>query len=435
MPDDTPTPEFPPFPGPTSSEEHWSTPSGHLSFSVTDDDPQDAGYLDEDPRFDGPYPAAVQVSRPAPVTERPRRNTGAIIGAALVAGILGAALSAAVVYFLLNDDGTAETAAPAVTIVERVETQIVSPDDSGPTAAAVASRVLPSIVTVEISDTEEFSQSGSGSGVVLDSDGLLITNHHVVEGAAAVRVVFADGRTYDAELIGSDELTDLAVISIDAVGLSPIELGSADDLAIGDMAIAVGSPLGLHGGPSVTVGVVSAFERRVRTSVDSQLFGMLQTDAPITRGSSGGALVDREGRLIGITTAIAVSDVGAEGLGFAIPVELVIRVTDDLIATGEATHAFLGITGATHFEQEDDGAIVPAGVIVESIIGGTAADEAGLEAGDIIRSFDEESLVTMEQLVVRLRFYRVGETVDLVVTRGQEDVTIELTLLERPEGV
>jgi S1-C subfamily serine protease len=250
-----------------------------------------------------------------------------------------------------------------------------------------------------------------------------------------VQVIFADGRTYPAEIVGGDTLTDIAVLRIDAVGLTPIELGSSEGLEIGDTAIAVGSPLGLQGGPSVTVGVVSAFDRRVRTAVDSQLFGMLQTDAPITRGSSGGALVDAEGRLIGITTAIAVSDVGAEGLGFAIPVELVTKITGDLVANGEVQHAFLGITGTTYFDEQPDGATVPSGVIVESAIDGTAAAAAGIQAGDIIRSFNGEPVVTMEQLVVELRFYSVGDVVEVEITRNGADQTIELTLLERPEGV
>jgi S1-C subfamily serine protease len=161
---------------------------------------------------------------------------------------------------------------------------------------------------------------------------------------------------------------------------------------------------------------------------------MLQTDAPITRGSSGGALVDAQGRLIGITTAIGVSDVGAEGLGFAIPVELVNRIVTDLLTDGVASHAFLGIEGGTFFDEEPDGATVPSGVIVSRVIPGTAAAASGIEAGDIIRSFDGDSMVTMEQLVVRLRFYRVGDVVDVVVNRSGTDETIRLTLMERPEG-
>jgi S1-C subfamily serine protease len=324
-----------------------------------------------------------------------------------------------------------------VTVVERVATEILSPEESGSTAAAVARRVLPSIVTVQISssDVGAFVPEASGSGVVMSSEGLLITNQHVVAGAEQVRVIFADGRTYDAEIVGTDTLTDLAVIRIDAHGLTPVEIGSTVPMAIGDAAIAIGSPLGLEGGPSVTVGVVSAFERRVRTSIDEELFGMLQTDAPITRGSSGGALVDDAGRLIGITTAIGISDVGAEGLGFAIPVELVTRITDDLVEYGEARHAFLGVEGTTFFSEAGDGASVPSGVEVASVFSGTAASAAGIETGDVIRLVDGSPVTTMEQLVTSIRLYRVGATIEVVVDREGDETTIPVTLMERPEDV
>ncbi len=371
-------------------------------------------------------------SRRAPRRRQPAptlfwRTAGVVIASALI----GAASASAV--FLLRDDTVPLPSA----VVERVETQIITAEISATPAAAVAQKVLPSIVTVEIGiiDGADFIVTGSGSGVVIDIDGTLVTNEHVVGEAAAVRVVFADGRSYDAEVVGTDSLTDLAVIAIDALGLTAVELGTSIDMAIGDTAIAIGSPLGLAGGPSVTVGVLSAFDRRVQVAADAELFGMLQTDAPITRGSSGGALVDSEGRLIGITSAIGVSDVGAEGLGFAIPVEMMTRITQDILEFGGPRHAFLGITGSTHFELEIDGAVAPAGVAVASVIGDTAADAAGLEVGDIIESVDGQPVTTMNGLVVRLRLYRVGDIAELQILRNGEFVLLDMELLERPEGV
>lgn len=371
-------------------------------------------------------------SRRAPRRRQPAprffwRSVGVVVASALV----GAASASAV--FLLRGD----TAPLPSAVVELVETQIITTEFSAAPAAAVALKVLPSIVTVEIGiiDGADFIVTGSGSGVVIDVDGTLVTNEHVVGGAAAVRVVFADGRSYDAEVVGTDSLTDLAVITIDALGLTAIELGTSVDMAIGDPAIAIGSPLGLAGGPSVTVGVLSAFDRRVQVAGDVELFGMLQTDAPITRGSSGGALVDSKGRLIGITSAIGVSDVGAEGLGFAIPVEMMTRITQDILEFGGARHAFLGITGSTHFEIEIDGAVAPAGVAVASVIEDTAADAAGLLVGDIIESVDGQQVTTMNGLVVRLRFYRVGDVAKLQILRNGEIVLLDMELLERPEGV
>lgn len=368
----------------------------------------------------------------APQRHRPRprffwRTTAIVVASALI----GAA-SAAAVLLLNQEDPSRQPAA----VVERVETQIITAGAPTTPAAAVARKVLPSIVTVEIGLIEgsDLLVTSSGSGVVIDADGTLVTNEHVVDGATAVRVIFADGRAYDAEVVGTDSLTDLAVITIDALGLTAVELGTTVEMAIGDTAIAIGSPLGLAGGPSVTVGVLSAFDRRVQIA-DSELFGMLQTDAPITRGSSGGALVDSMGRLIGITSAIGVSDVGAEGLGFAIPVEMMTRITQDILDFGFARHAFLGITGLTHFKTEADGAVAPAGVAVESVIEGTAADAAGLQVGDIIQSVDRVPVTTMDGLVVRLRFFRVGDVVTLEISRAGDAVLLEMELLERPEGV
>ncbi len=347
----------------------------------------------------------------------------------LAAGALGAGLAAGA-FLLWFDRGDSGEAAP------QIETRIIE-GTGAVQAAEVARAVLPSIVTVEVRSTTEgaFVAEASGSGVVLTADGLLVTNEHVVAGAAEVRVIFAGGRTYPAEVVGQDAVTDLAVLRIAATGLTPIALGSSEDLEIGDPAIAVGSPLGLEGGPSVTVGVVSAFDRQLRTGADEALFGLIQTDAPITRGSSGGALVDSAGRLIGITAAIGISDVGAEGLGFAIPVELMTIVTDQIIAQGRADHPFLGIEGTTYFRQEADGSTVPAGVAVGKVFEDTAAEAAGVEAGDIILSVAGEPLATMEQLVVMIRFYRVGEIVELEIDRGGIPLTIPVTLMERPEGV
>ncbi len=373
---------------------------------------------------------AEAVSGPVPAPEpKPRRDGWRYALVGLAAGALGAALAAGA-FLLWFDRGE------ATQVVQQIETQIVD-TAGGVQAAEVARAVLPSIVTVEVSSTSEgdFVAEASGSGVVLTGDGLLVTNQHVIDGAAEVRVIFAGGRSYPAEVVGQDAVTDLAVLRIAATGLTPITMGSSKDLEIGDPAIAVGSPLGLAGGPSVTVGVVSAFDRQLQTGVDEALYGLIQTDAPITRGSSGGALVDAQGRLIGITAAIGISDVGAEGLGFAIPVELVSIVTEQLIARGEADHPFLGIEGQTLFRQQADGSTVPAGVLVGKVMAGTAAEAAGVQPQDVISSVGDEPLTTMEHLVVVLRFYRVGEVVELHIDRGGLPMTIPVTLMERPEGV
>lgn len=295
-------------------------------------------------------------------------------------------------------------------------------------ASSVASRALPSVVTVQVAGS---AGTGSGSGVVYDESGRILTNHHVVEVGTQFRVVLSDGRTYEARLLGSDPSTDLAVLEIDAVGLPPIDLGSTESLQVGEAAIAVGSPLGLEGGPSLSVGVISSLEREVQTGPETVLYGMLQTDAPITQGSSGGALVDGQGRLIGITTAVGVSSVGVEGIGFATPVEIVERVADEIIQSGAATEPFLGISGTTAYQPTDDGGQQPIGVTIQTVADGSPAAAAGLATGDTITSVAGVPVHTIEQLIAQLRRYPAGQAVDLGVTGDPDIASVAVTLGDR----
>jgi S1-C subfamily serine protease len=223
---------------------------------------------------------------------------------------------------------------------------------------------------------------------------------------------------------------------VEAADLVPVEIGTTDDLAIGQVAIALGNPLGQSGGASLTVGVLSALSRQVNFEDDSSLFGMLQTDAPITSGSSGGALVDDRGRLIGITTAIGLSQAGAEGIGYAIPVDLVQRVTDEIIATGEVRHAFLGIVGGDHVGSDADGALAPAGAeVIRVEPDDAAAAQAGLLIGDVVTAIAGVEVSTMQDLVIELRLHRVGDVITLDLIRDGEPLTVTLTLDERPDNV
>ena len=298
--------------------------------------------------------------------------------------------------------------------------------------AVVASQAIPSIVTVQSLD-EESIRDGSGSGVVISSDGFVVTNHHVIDGADTLKVIMSDGLSYPAELIGSDPLMDIAVLKIEAGDLPYIRFGSMEDLRTGEPAIAVGNPLGLDGGPSVTAGVISAFDRSlvINPLTGDSLYGLLQTDAPITRGSSGGALLDVYGRLLGITTAIGLSDVGAEGLGFAVPVNLVEGIVADLMSEGEVRHAFLGIRGSSAFSELADGVESPLGVEI-SILDESAIGAAGAEDGDVIVALDGVTVRSMPQLVARLRSYRADDLVTVTVRRGEETLDIDLTLARFP---
>ncbi|MDJ0923004.1 MAG: trypsin-like peptidase domain-containing protein [Acidimicrobiia bacterium] len=382
-----------------------------------------------------PYAVPPEPDSPPPPSARPWRAWvfGGAAGAALLAGAFWVAG--------IFDDPQITTDASGRPVQVTEIREIVVPADGSASATAVARKVVPSIVTVDVgteSATGTFDRFGSGSGVVLRDDGHIVTNHHVVTGAELVQVIFEDGRVYEAEIVGSDPRTDLAVLHISATNLLPIEIGSTESAEIGETAIAVGSPLGLEGGPSLTVGVISAFGRQVRTGPGDNeiLFDMLQTDAPITRGSSGGALVDREGRLLGITAAIGVSSAGAEGVGFAIPIELVTRITDEIIATGSVSHAFLGVSLRNAFEADPDGAQVPAGAeILDFALDPSAAETAGLEPGDVIVGYNGNTVLVRDDLISGLRRLRVGDTVTLDVVRGGERLEVEVVLGTRPDDL
>jgi len=334
---------------------------------------------------------------------------------------------------------TATTTPPPVTVASPPQVVTTTPVPDAPLmqgydASDVGVAVVPSVVTVQVgSETEDgLLVRASGSGVIVDGDGYIVTNDHVIATGSAYEVVLSDGRVYPATLVGTDPSTDLGVLRIDATGLEAIEIGSTRSLLVGDPAIAIGSPLGLDGGPSLTVGVLSAFGREVRTGPAVTLYGMVQTDAPITQGSSGGALVDRDGRLIGITTAVGVSEVGVEGIGFATPIEIVSRVVDELISDGEASQPFLGINGTTAFTDQADGGRRPVGVDVAAVEPGSAADDAGLLAGDVISALDDRTIDTMDELIALLRQYSSGDRISLSIVRDGATIDVDVTLGERP---
>ena len=389
----------------------------------------DADVYDPEP----PYAVSDPVA-----PDRPRRRRGLRFVGFVLASALGtvAAVGALLITGVLERPQTVIETAPSTPPV--TTRQIVTGIGQGTSPAAVGAKVTPSIVTVEVGTLSDgqFATFGSGSGVVLTADGLIATNHHVIEDSSATQVVFQDGSIYRATLVGSDPLTDLAVLRIDSTSLIPIELGATSVLSIGDTAIAIGNPLGQRGGASLTVGVVSAFNRDVEVAVDNRLFGMIQTDAPITQGSSGGALVDGNGRLIGITTAIGVSSAGAEGIGYAIPVELMTRITDEIIATGAVRHPFLGVELRDSF-SDTAGVLRPNGAIVTGFINNetSAARDAGVEPGDIVIDFEARPVRTLDDLVNGLRLYRVGDVVAVEVMRDGRRVIIDVTLGERPDNL
>ena len=377
-------------------------------------------------------------------SEKKRSSINIVFGASLISS--GIVLSFLFLFGLFDEE---EIVIPEpVTITETVtEKELVMPRVDSTEIVSIAELATKTIVQVQVgnmSENGEFLPNGGGSGVVISADGLIMTNHHVIDNSTQVRVVFEDGRMYESEIIGSDRLTDIGLLKISASNLVPISIGNSDVLKVGDLAVAIGHPLTLGAAPTVTTGVVSALERRLDVGGEAMnsgvtLFGLIQTDAPITRGSSGGALINSNGELIGITTAIATADVGAEGLGFAVPVNLALGIADDLLKEGRILHAFLGILGAQHFETAEDGARVFSGVIIQELYGPGnevfAIGKAGALAGDIIKKINGVNVKTLDGLITVLRQKRAGDTVEIEILRNSQTITLVFELDLRPSDV
>ncbi|MGH8872767.1 MAG: S1C family serine protease [Acidimicrobiia bacterium] len=393
---------------------------------MTDNDPYGSQLWEEPVETPVGYEDA-----PPPAPPKPKVDSWTIVMGVLGGVLLGTGVTLAVLGFtgVFEEPPlpTAPTNPPPPVLTLPPPTSAPPVVVESGSATEVALRAIPSIVAVEVSST---FTSGGGSGVVYSRDGYIITNHHVVSDAGEFMVVFADGGRWEGELIGSDPLTDIAVLRVARQDLTPIDIGSSAGLSIGERAVAVGNPLALEGGPSVTSGIVSALNRTLAVETGTELYGLIQTDAPITRGSSGGALLDSNARLVGITTAIAVSDVGAEGLGFAIPIDMAIGVANDLIEAGVVNHALLGIQGQTAF-AEQDGAEYPVGVLVTRLTTGSAYETGDGQVNDVITALDAVPVTNMETLLTELRTRRAGDLVTLAVSRADSAVELRITLGEQ----
>ena len=377
-------------------------------------------------------------------SDKKNSSINIVFGASLISS--GIVLSFLFLFGLFDEE---EIVIPEpVTITETItEKELVMPRVDSTEIVSIAELATKTIVQVQVgnmSEGGEFLPNGGGSGVVISDDGLIMTNHHVIDNSTQVRVVFEDGRMYESEIIGSDRLTDIGLLKISASNLVPISIGNSDVLKVGDLAVAIGHPLTLGAAPTVTTGVVSALERRLDVGGEAMnsgvtLFGLIQTDAPITRGSSGGALLNSNGELIGITTAIATADVGAEGLGFAVPVNLALGIADDLLIDGQIFHAFLGILGAQNFDIAEDGARVFSGIIIQELYGPGdevfAIGKAGAQAGDIIKKINGVNVKTLDGLITVLRGKRAGDTVEIEILRNSQTITLVLELDLRPSDV
>jgi serine protease DegQ len=287
--------------------------------------------------------------------------------------------------------------------------------------------VQPSVVAVGV-------EGGEGSGVIWDADGIVVTNNHVVERADEVEVVLANGDRVDASVRARDPLTDLAVLEVEASSL-PAARFSEELPRVGELAVALGNPLGFEN--TVTAGIVSGIHRAIpATGSDAPaLVDLIQTDAAISPGNSGGALVNGEGEVIGINLAYLPPATGAVAIGFAIPSATVSDVVGQLLEDGRAEHAYLGIRPAELTPQltERFGVEAERGILVASVVEGSASDEAGIEPGDVIVAVDGAPMRRVEDLLALLRTRSPGEVVTLTIDRNGERIEIEVELADRPQ--
>lgn len=399
------------------------------------------------------------------VKERRRFGLGTFAAGVLVAGLIGGVVGTA--------GGTALQGPPASTSSQiAAESIVVNDTENVNTITGAAVTASPSVVTIAVSGG---GASGSGSGIILDTDGHILTNTHVVTlggmvSDPSVEVELSDGRVFSAEVVGTDPLSDLAVIKVDAPDLTAATLGDSDELNVGDTAIAIGAPLGLSG--TVTDGIVSTLNRTISVASSavpeemtdggqsengegfnflppgdsstqqaqpqgSIFLNVIQTDAAINQGNSGGALVDADGRIIGVNVAIASGGSGEStgniGVGFSIPINYASRVAEELIANGEATHGFLGVSvteGTRNAAQTDSS--FSSGALVGRVEPGSPAEDAGLQVGDVITSVGTYTVTDPESLTAAVRIQAAGQQVPIEFLRNGETQTVDVTLAQAP---
>ncbi|HWI33350.1 MAG TPA: trypsin-like peptidase domain-containing protein [Lapillicoccus sp.] len=402
------------------------------------------------------YPPTTPTPTPAPKA-KPGRGLGQVTAVA----ILAAALASGGTYAATRYATPAPSSSPAATTQSNGSTspQVIQGNAAAPDWTATAKAVGPSVVSITVQSNQG---EGQGSGVIFDGQGHILTNNHVATGAgsnATISVTLSDGRTYDAKIVGTDASTDLAVLQLTnpPSDLVPITIGDSSQLTVGQPVMAIGNPLGLSG--TVTTGIVSALDRPVTTQAseggqgqqgqqgqlpglqqqgtsDTVVTNAIQTSAAINPGNSGGALVTADGKLIGINSSIASlgSSSGGQsgniGIGFAIPSNEAKSIADQLIATGTAQHAYIGVSASD--TTVTDGSSKRQAALIQSVSSGTPAAQAGLQAQDAVIAIDGEAIDSSEALVANVHEHKVGDTVTVTVLRGSQKQDIKVTLAARP---
>jgi len=361
----------------------------------------------------------TELVEPEQETQAESKVESAKLGLAkvLIVAMLGGAVGSVGTYFAVSalTNGKLTT----VDLNQSAAENSNRPDGS---IAALAAAVTPAVVSIEASNE---MVNATGTGFVIDSNGYIVTNNHVIADAAynsQITVTLADGQEFDGRLVGQTYEYDIAVLKIQARGLPVVELGNSDGVVVGDTVIAIGSPLGLQS--TVTSGIISALNRPVTTGDNDELsfIDALQTDAAINPGNSGGPLIDAKGRVIGVNSAIATNtsnreEAGSIGLGFAIPINLVTRIAQEIIETGEATVPIMGVELAIQTKVE--------GAVVQGITKNGPAAKSGLKVGDVIVRANDRTIHSDSELVIVIRSQNPGDVVEVETSEGK---TYKITL-------
>ena len=380
----------------------------------------------------------LPVPAPAAQTEAaaPKKHTGRLVALALVCALLGGVAGGAAVRYIpaLASRTTLYEGSHAPTVVSISN---VTTEQPLTLPQIYASNLNSTVgITTELVTTNYWGQqvkgAAAGSGFVISQDGYILTNYHVIEGATAIQVAFADGRTYDATLVGGESPNDIAVLKIEAEDLTPVVLGDSDNLVVGEQVCAIGNPLG-ELTYTLTAGYVSARDRSITMS-DGTVMNMLQTDTAINSGNSGGPLFNLYGQVIGITTAkysgTSGSSATIEGIGFAIPINDVRDMVKDIMEKGYVTgKPNVGIL-MNDVSSDAQRYGIPAGAYVEAVLEDSCGDKAGLKQGDIITAVDNTAVTSSRQLSSAVKNYKAGDTVSFTIYRDKELQTIQVTLDE-----
>ena len=336
------------------------------------------------------------------------------------------------------------TSSPPTNNTSQIDANWVSPPVESdvpilPSIADVVAKVKPSVVAINVEITtydflnRPFTQKGAGSGWIIDDNGIIVTNNHVVEGAETITVTLADDRIYsvDTKTVATDPLTDLAMLKINAENLTAVSVGDSTKLRVGDWVIAIGNSLGE--GISATSGIVSALDVSLAVDTGQTLYDLIQTDAAINPGNSGGPLVNMAGEVIGITSA-KIAEVGVEGMGYAISIDTALPIIEDLVTTGYVIRPWLGVglytvnEGLAAFYR----LAVNQGALITEISTGSPADKAGLKVNDIITGFDDKEIASVDDLIQAIRASQIGQRVEITYWRGETKYTTYATLIESP---